>query len=385
MCSPGALNALLRNMGFLLGAAVSKEGPRDSRKKFDPAARQKRQVEQMSAHVQRLERRGDRDRDRWFLEKTDRKSAETFAADAQKYRQIFRNEVVGALDDPLLPPDAKTPKVYDEPEWTGYEVVLDVFPELHAWGVLCLPKGMKPGERRPAVVCQHGLEGVPRDTIERGVEGFRYYKAFTAELAKQGFVTFAPYNLYRGQDRFRSLQRKANPLRASLFSVIVRQHEQILHWLGSLPQVDRGRIGFYGLSYGGKSAMRLPAMLEGYCLSICSADFNDWVRKNASVDFPGSYMFSGEYEIFEWDLGHTFNYAEMAYLIFPRPFMVERGHHDGVGIDPWVASEYAKIRHLYDDFSLGDRTEIEFFNGPHEINGQGTYAFLHKHLKWAKP
>jgi len=30
----------------------------------------------------------------------------------------------------------------------------------------------------------------------------------------------------------------------------------------------------------------------------------------------------------------------------------------------------------------GERAEIEWFVGPHTINGQGTFAFLHKHLDW---
>src|SRR5205814_3512947 len=126
----------------------------------------------------------------------------------------------------------------------------------------------------------------------------------------------------------------------------------------------------------------VPAVVDRYVLSICSGDFNEWVRKNVSVDFPVSYMFTGEYEMPEWDLGHTFNYAEMAALIAPRPFMVERGHKDGVGIDEWVAYEYAKVRLLYADLKIPDRTEIEFFDGPHTINGQGTFAFLRKHLRW---
>jgi hypothetical protein len=29
-----------------------------------------------------------------------------------------------------------------------------------------------------------------------------------------------------------------------------------------------------------------------------------------------------------------------------------------------------------------DRPEIEYFRGGHRINGQGTFAFLHKHLRW---
>src|SRR5205807_5637841 len=146
--------------------------------------------------------------------------------------------------------------------------------------------------------------------------------------------------------RFRTLQRKANPLRKTLFSIIVPQHQQIVDWLAGLPMVNKGRIGFYGLSYGGKSAMRIPPLVKGYCLSICSADFNEWIWKNTSTQAQYSYVATPEYEIFEFNLGNTYNYAEMAALIAPRPFMVERGHRDGVGPDTWVSYEYAKIRLL---------------------------------------
>src|SRR5262249_39610389 len=152
---------------------------------------------------------------------------------------------------------------------------------------------------------------------------------------------------------------------------IVRQQERTLDWLAGLRFVDPDRMAFYGLSYGGKTAMRVPAILPRYCLSICSGDFNEWVLKNATIDYRGSYMFSGEYEMPEFDLGSTFNYAEMAALIAPRPFMVERGHDDGVGIDEQVAYEYAKVRRLYAKLGIPERTEIEFFPGGHMINGKG--------------
>jgi hypothetical protein len=209
------------------------------------------------------------------------------------------------------------------------------------------------------------------------------YHAFAARLAEQGFVTFAPQNLYLFGDRFRVLQRKANPLKKTLFSIIVPQHQQIVAWLGSLPFVDPRRIAFYGLSYGGKTAMRVPPLVSGYCLSICSADFNEWVWKNASTRSPYSYVWTGEYEIFEFDLGSTFNYAEMAALIAPRPFMVERGHFDGVAPDEAVAAEFAKVRLLYEaKLGLADRCRIEWFVGPHTIHGRGTFDFLRQQLAW---
>jgi hypothetical protein len=76
----------------------------------------------------------------------------------------------------------------------------------------------------------------------------------------------------------------------------------------------------------------------------------------------------------------------MAYLIAPRPFMVERGHYDGVGEDHWVGYEFARVRHMYQaKLKLKDTAEIEWFDGPHTINGVGTYRFLHQHLDWPEP
>jgi dienelactone hydrolase len=318
-----------------------------------------------------------------FWQQLDTTSLTTFNATVAQYRTYFRDQVIGSFPDALLPPAPRTRKLYDQPKWVGYEVVLDVFPDVIAYGILLLPKDIGPGERRPVIVCQHGLEGRPTDTI---VGDHPAYHDFAAKLAERGFVTFAPQNLYLFQDRFRTLQRKANPLGKTLFSIMVPQHRQITEWLATLPQVDPQRIAFYGLSYGGKSAMRIPPLVERYCLSICSADFNDWVWKNASTYSPYSYVWTGEYEIFEFDLGGTFNYSEMAALIAPRPFMVERGHFDGVAPDERVAYEFAKVRHLYQaKLGIGDRCEIEWFVGPHTINGKGTFSFLHRHLNWPEP
>ena len=97
-------------------------------------------------------------------------------------------------------------------------------------------------------------------------------------------------------------------------------------------------------------------------------------------------MITGEYDMYEFNLGHTLSYAEMAALIAPRPFMVERGHFDGVAPDETVGYEFAKVRHLYAaQLGLPDRAHIEWFVGPHTIHGVGTYEFLHKHLNWPKP
>lgn len=341
--------------------------------------REQQLIRQIDRHTQSLLRESSFVRKEFMKElKTD--SVEAYEQSVEDYRTIFRKSVIGEFSEELLPVAARSRKSWETTAWTGHEVVLDVFEDVFAYGVLLLPKDLKPGEQRPVVVCQHGLEGRPTDCF---LHDHQAYHDFAAKLCERGFITFCPQNPYIFNDRFRTLQRKAQPLGKTLFSLIVPQHQQIVNWLKTQPFVDPSRIAFYGLSYGGKSAMRIPALVTDYCLSICSADFNEWVLKNATTRHGFSYVWTGEYEIFEWDLGSTFNYAEMAALICPRPFMVERGHFDGVGEDDWVAYEYARVRHLYAArLGLAEKTEIEWFVGPHTINGQGTYDFLHRHLKW---
>ena len=392
--SDRAMAAFALRLGTGELAALSGELPVDKRVSFDPALRQQRLVQEMENHVQTLVRQSDKVRDKSFLysvmpELSDRQwstarrhpthSPEKFIEGAKAFRRQFWEEAMGRFDERMLPFNPRTRKVAESGKWIAYDVVLDVFPELFAWGVLALPKDLKPGERRPVVVCQHGRNGLPRDTLDANNTA---YNNFAGALAERGFITFAPHNLYRGEDRYRWLSRKANTVKATLFSFIIAQHDQLLRWLATLPNVDGERIAFYGLSYGGETAVRVPAILEKYCLSICSGDFNQWTRKVAATDEPFSFMRSIEWEMPYWNLGQTFDYAEMTYLIVPRPFMVERGHLDRVGVDSWVSHEYAKTRWLYAQLGLADRTEIEFFQGGHSINGEGTFEFLQKHLNW---
>ncbi len=396
-CSIQALKALTKGLGVENDMGISNEIPNDRRCSFRPESRQKRAVQQLENQIQSLVRESEHVRDRFFLYyvmpelaerrwSTERRhkthSVQRFVRSTKSFREQFHTEAMGRFDEPLLAPKPRTRLILDTEKWTAYDVVLDVFDDLFAWGVLVVPKDIPLRERRPVVVCQHGRNGVPRDTIDGDKSA---YNNFAGRLAERGFITFAPHNLYRGEDRYRWLDRKANTVKATLFSFIIAQHDQILRWLETLPFVDGEHIAFYGLSYGGETAVRVPSILEKYCLSICSGDFNQWTRKVAATDQPFSFMRTIEWEMPYWNLGHTFDYAEMAYLMVPRPFMVERGHLDTVGRDRWVAHEYAKVHWLYAQLGIADRTEIEFFQGGHSINGEGTYEFLHKHLGWPAP
>jgi len=380
-----ALNAFAAALGQPALGPLSILVPKEERQGFNPAVRHAEQFQELIDHTQGLVRSSGAVR-RAFWSKTSAANAQDWPKAAAAQKKHFWEELMGRMPAPSEPLAAQSRRIYDEAKFTGFEVKMPVWRDVFAYGVLLLPKDLKPGERRPVVVAQHGLEGRPQDLVDPKTKNAEIaYARYAAALANRGFIVYAPQNPYIGMERFRVLMRKANPLKLSLFSFIIGQHERTLEWLKKQPFTDPARIAFYGLSYGGKTAMRVPALLDDYALSICSADFNEWVWKVTSVDEPFSYMYTQEYDMLEFNLGNTHNYAEMASMIAPRPFMVERGHKDGVGIDEWVALEYAKVRRFYTNLGIAGRTEIEFFDGPHSIHGVGTFEFLHKHLNWPKP
>lgn len=313
-----------------------------------------------------------------FMKNLDTSSVAKLEASAVWYRNYFHEQIAGKFEQKKLSFNPRSRKVYDEDHWVAYDVVLDVFDGLSAQGTLVLPKNLKPGEKRSVVVFQHGREGC----TDNGINGRRSYNAIVPRLIEDGFIVFCPQNLYIRGDEYRVLQQKCYAVGRTFFGLMIAQHEQIVDWLGSLPYVRKDKIGFYGISYGGKSAMFIPSVVTGYALSVCSADFNERIVKCASTDIRLSFMGTPEYEMYEFDSGDTFSYAEMAMLIAPRPFMVERGHRDGVGYDEYVAFEFARVSRFYDLMKeTRCKAVIEYFDGGHEIHYNGVATFLKQYLK----
>jgi dienelactone hydrolase len=378
--SEDAIQAFLKSLGVDRQLAPGRSPSFDASSNYDPSPRLHRQFNQTVDFTQALIRKSP-DARKEFWKKADASSIEKWKESTKFYRDYIWEEVIGRLPSPSLNPNPRTRMIFNTPDFIGYEVMLDVWPDVYACGILLVPKSLKPGERRPVVVCQTGLEGRPIEAADPKIDS-HFYHHFAASLAKEGFVTYSPQNPYIGDDKFRIIQRMGHPLKLALFSFILGQHEQLLNWLTTQPFVDPDRIGFYGLSYGGKTAVRVPPLLDRYALSICSGDFNEWVWKTTNVLAPQSYMLTKEYDMYEFDFANVVNYDDLADLMAPRPFMVERGHDDPVSVDEWVSFEYANVREFYDKMGIGDRTEIEFFNGPHQIHGVGTFQFLHHHLRW---
>jgi len=372
--SDEALRALLDALKIEQPLKPPSTGPRGMRAQVDSQARMREQIEQMLGYSYGLGQESP-ERRREFWSTADPSSAERWRESTKPQREYLWDEVIGRIEEPRLPANARTRLIYDAAHFAGYEVMLDVWPEVFAYGILLVPRDIAAGERRAVVVCQHGFEGRAQEVADPKIDSW-FYHHYGASLAERGFVVYAPQNPFVGRDYFRLAWRMGHPLKLSLYSFILGQHEQTLDWLATLPFVDEKRIGIYGMSYGGKTAIRAGPLLDRYALCICSGDFNDIVWSMTGIANESSFMFDDSYDLYEFNFANVADYAELAKLMAPRPFMVERGHSDGTSTDEHVAFEFAAVKRFYSQMGIGERAAIEYFDGGHTVHGQGTFEFL---------
>ncbi|MFM8359803.1 MAG: hypothetical protein ACKOET_14760, partial [Verrucomicrobiota bacterium] len=162
LAGPSMRREFLRGLG--LAAADVRDGARPARMgpETSPLERTRRLYLQVLEDTQHLMRESEYTR-REFWKGADFRSREGFIASQPRYREQFRTHVVGLLPPASVPANPRSRLLYETNGIRGYEVALGVYPEVLAYGILVVPAGIQPGERRPVVVCQHGLEGRPTD------------------------------------------------------------------------------------------------------------------------------------------------------------------------------------------------------------------------------
>jgi dienelactone hydrolase len=266
----------------------------------------------------------------------------------------------------------------ETPEFLVYELTISVYKDLHTYGVLLVPKDIPAGEQRAAVICQHGFHGQPLFAAGfHEAEAATVYKQFGARLAERGYVVFCPYLCVPDSERRTRLSKKARLLGGSPIGLECQKFARAVDFLQSLPFVDGERIGYYGLSYGGYTALWFASAEPRLAAVICSGHFNDWQRKTTDLGFKNScYLYTPDEDMYDFGVLKTLGHAELATLQAPRPFAVEAGRQDTVFRMAWVRSEFKKVKEEYRRLGAPEKARLFEFDGPHEIYGQGTFPFL---------
>ena len=149
--------------------------------------------------------------------------------------------------------------------------------------------------------------------------------------------------------------------------------------------MDASRFAFYGLSYGGYTALWTGPGEPRFQVVISSGHFNDWNVKTTDLTQGTAYLlYFNVADQYNFGMLGKFNHSDLASLIAPRSFMVEKGDSDGVIVSPrsLVDREIEKVLDIYRKLGIPEKGGVSRFAGPHMVNGTGTFPFLDRCLNW---
>jgi cephalosporin-C deacetylase-like acetyl esterase len=340
-------------------------------------ARRDKLFSQLKEHFHKMiEASADVRAKRWA---TDARSPDEWTKASKAKRDAYFDLVGRADFIKRIPLNPRTQKAYDTTDYVGYKVLLDVADGLEAYGILLIPKNIKPDERRPAVICQHGFAGTPEKTVGPG-ELDQYYHRFPHTLAQRGYVTFTPHIVVMTEESEYRLDRIGKSVGESRVGVCTKKYNAIVDFLQTLPFVDGSRVGYQGLSYGGFTGLWVVSQEPRISPVIVAGYFSDW--KARLYDDPKGYMPIRSECMYVWDQLNTFNHSDLASMTCPRPFFVEHGIEHGPNWIKWTTSEYKHVESLYTQLGIADRQRLYMFPGGHETGTEEAFEFLDKWLKF---
>ena len=328
----------------------------------------------------------------------------TPAAGREKKAEQLRAELarlVGAIPTGKTPINARTRLTAETDKFRAYDVFLDVVPGVEAYGQLLVPRpaGGLEHQRLPAVVCQHGFDGAPKYVSGVGDDlesNDHFYHRFGQRLAERGYVVFAPYLtvpevkhtevIVHRADLVNTQVRLAAAIGLMRTSIELAKLHRIVDFLQSLPFVDSAHLGYYGLSYGGYSAIWMPPLEPRLKLTIISAHFNDWQTMLTDSTRQGdSYWSLPDEDFYNWNVLNRFVHTELIAAMWPRPVCVEYGSQDQVTTKEWHQRAWNDVHTFAEAWGMQDKIVDEDFAGPHSIHGVGTFFFLDRWLRPNRP
>ena len=274
----------------------------------------------------------------------------------------------------------RTALAHAAPKYKAYRVMLGVTQGVELYGVLLIPNRIE--GRAPAVIVQHGLSGTPEMVTGLGQTRDTAYHEFGRALAESGYVVFAPLIMHHHPvKRINDQATLADAVGMMRVAMAVAKTDRAIDFLQTLPCVDPRRIGYYGLSYGGYSALWIAPLVDRLKAIVPSGHFNDWRSKITADDTPTSYLRHPDEDFYNWDVLHRFTHVELVAMMAPRPVCIEFGQRDGITTPEWTACAWKQLAAVRDHWGLTDRIELAHYDGVHEVHGVETFDFLDRFLR----
>lgn len=311
------------------------------------------------------------------------------------WRRKFRSQLLKLLGPipPRVPLNPEITEEIDMGDYTRKRVIFDSDPYATVPAYLLIPKGIKPGEKRAAILAAHGHGFGKIDVCGIGDSDER--KAFIAQLnydyaqqwVKRGYVVIAPD--WRGFGERESKGEWTRVGRDScnvnglayayqgyvLLRLQVNDAMRALDYLQTVPEVDPKRIGCCGLSFGGTMTTYVTSLdrrVRVACISGYLSTLDDAFSMRGLGNFCGAQAVPG--------LAKYGDIAEVAMLIAPKPLVIEMGEKDTCFIIEDMKKAYDRLAKAYKVLGHPERLTCDIHPGEHMWSGRVAFDWFDKWL-----
>ncbi|MFA6111617.1 MAG: alpha/beta hydrolase family protein, partial [Candidatus Latescibacterota bacterium] len=284
----------------------------------------------------------------------------------QTWKKKALPRVLATLGDPPPPPTAPDPELVAQWEEHGLirqRWLINVQQHLAAVLLVNLPKGLKRGEKLPAILCCHGHGPYGKEPVmgnqsspelRQAVSGHRYN--YGQVMAEKGFVTYAidwigfgerndntkpnHWAGTGGRDWCNLYYLHATMLGMTSLSINVSHGKVATDVVSRLPQVDGSRLGVMGLSGGGTMTLWMALCDERFKAVeiICYSDL--WACFGIrDLNYCGMQVAPGLYKLVDL--------PDLQGLLAPRPLLVDIGANDTCFKLDSATACFEKVKSIY--------------------------------------
>jgi dienelactone hydrolase len=297
-----------------------------------------------------------------------------------KRRQLLRMAWLERLGTPPAKPDALDIKIASrevEPDHLRQLVSFASEGDDRVRAYLLLPKDLKPGEKRPAVVVFHPTT---KETLREPVGlGKRQEMALALQLVRRGYVTLSPecYIMKGDGPKVQAQQLAVRRPGLTGLGKMTFDASRCVDYLETLPEVDCKRIGCIGHSLGAKEVLYAMAFEPRYRVGV----FNEGGIGLRMSNWTDPWYLT---DAMKPQIPAMENHQVMA-LIAPRPFLVIGGN-DADGDASWTFVK--EVRTVYELLNVKDRIGLYNHKTGHafpESARQLAYQWLDHWLEFKDP
>ncbi|MHC4871877.1 MAG: dienelactone hydrolase family protein [Planctomycetota bacterium] len=247
-----------------------------------------------------------------------------------------------------------------------------------------IPKDIKDGEKRPAILASHGHIGDGMGAISGAVTLDEENRNYGLQAVEAGFIVICLSwwgwmgrdghleRINEHRDRCNVIQFTAAMYGINVLDLHIQDAEAAIDYLCSMGQVDENNIGCMGNSYGGRTAMWMAIFDKRIKATVAAGSMNTFRERSLKLASCGIQALPGVLKYCD--------VPELFCLIAPRALQLQAGAVDNLITPADRDAMHEKVNGVFENLNNSEKYDYVLHDGGHYLKWSEAERFFKKQL-----